>query len=83
MMWETKITAGCVAMGALWIVGVLMIIGGGVYDVAAAGQLGLALICGGLALALIRDNQRTRRMLQRPGEHVGPMRRVSEVKDWR
>lgn len=77
-MWETKVTAGCVAMCLLGFAGFVLIGLGAWLGVPAIGQGGMLVGCSSLALAVIRDNQRTRRMLGRPGEHVGPMRSVRE-----
>ena len=82
MMWDANISAGCVAMYLLSVVGVVLIAVGGLAGVPSLGQLGVALVGFAVGLMVLRDNQRTRRMLARPGETVGPMRSVSRPKDW-
>lgn len=79
-MWEAQISAGCVAIYSLWIAGMGAILAGGLLGFTTLGQIGLASVGGAISLAIIRDNQRTRRMLARPGENVGPMRSVP--RDW-
>jgi hypothetical protein len=37
-------------------------------------SLGIAFVGLGCTMAVIRDNQRTRRMLKRPGENLSPLR---------
>lgn len=82
-MWETKISAGCVAMFALLFVGAAMVVLGDAVGDDAVSLLGVLVGGGGLAMMVMRDNQRTRRMLARPGEHVGPMRSVpATTRDW-
>lgn len=86
LLWETNISAGCVVIYVFLVSGFTLIMVGGFVDVNAIGQLGLGLVCSGLTLVIVRDNQRTRRMLRRPGEHVGPMRSVpdhQDHQDWR
>lgn len=75
-MWETNISAGCVTMLALLVSGFAMIALGGIAGSTTLGQLGIGVLGLGLALMVMRDNQRTRRMLRRPGEHVGPVQSV-------
>lgn len=63
-------------------VGLATIVAGGFIGAPAIGQMGLALIGLGIAMMIMRDNQRTRRMLRRPGEHLGPLRSAPDPKDW-
>lgn len=80
MIWESNISPGCVCMYAFLVAGVTMVLAGWVFDEAPLGQLGVISAGFGIGLMILRDNQRTRRMLGRPGEHVGPMRSVP--RDW-
>ena len=73
-MWESGVSIGCLLMYAVW---------GAAFGLIAAGwivglelqNLGLALSALAAALTVMRDNQRTRRMLRRSGETVAPIRR--------
>lgn len=73
-MWDSDIELGCVVMYALGLIGSTLIVAA-LFIGHAVGDLGVALFLFACTLAVIHDNQRTRRMLARPGEKVAPMRR--------
>lgn len=74
-MWEQGISVGCALMYGLWGAAFVLIGTGGWFDESTLGQVGLALSALAAALTVMRDNQRTRRMLARSGEKVAPLRR--------
>lgn len=73
-MWESGVSVGCILMLGLWAVAFGMIGCSWALDMDGLGKIGLALSALAAALTVMRDNQRTRRMLRRSGETVAPMR---------
>ena len=73
-MWESGVSVGCLVMWSLWI-GAFGLIAAGWIGGQELQNLGLALSALAAALTVMRDNQRTRRMLRREGERVAPLRR--------
>lgn len=73
-MWESDVSVGCVVMYILGTIGTMFIIGALFVDRNGLAGAGVATIVVACAMAVIRDNQRTRRMLRRPDERLTPMR---------
>lgn len=77
-MWETDLSVtvskGFLLMVATWAAAVGLVVLAWLLHEGLIGHLGL--IVGGMAasLTVMRDNQRTRRMLRRPDEVVKPLR---------
>ena len=74
-MWESSVSAGCLVMYVVWTAAFGLIVAGWLLGSLELQNLGLALSALAAALTVMRDNQRTRRMLRRPGEAVAPLRR--------
>lgn len=72
-LWESVVSFGSVVMAALWALALMLIGIGWWIESPALGQFGIWFVAVASVLTVIRDNQRTRRMLARPGEHVGPL----------
>lgn len=75
-MWESgfSISVGCMVMYLSWAAVVGLLVGGWVLGSPEAQNIGLGLAALAASLTVMRDNQRTRRMLRRPGENLRPMR---------
>jgi len=73
-MWEPEVSSGGIMIAVTWTLAPTLIIVGWAIDVEALGQLGIVVSAAAASLTVIRDNQRTRRMLQRPGEVASPLR---------
>lgn len=75
-MWESgfSISVGCLLMYVLWSAAIGFIGIGWLMHDAELQNVGLGLSALAAALTVMRDNQRTRRMLRRPGENLRPMR---------
>jgi hypothetical protein len=75
-MWESgfSVSVGCLLMYVLWsaVIGFIGI--GWLAHDAEVQNIGLGLAALAASLTVMRDNQRTRRMLRRPGENLRPMR---------
>lgn len=76
-MWESgfSISVGCLLMYGLWSAVVGLIGMGWLTHDAEVQNVGLGLAALAAAFTVMRDNQRTRRMLRRPDERVAPLRR--------
>lgn len=76
-MWESRVSlsTGCALMIGAWVLTFGFIGVGWSLNVIGLQAVGLALSALAAALTIMRDNQRTRRMLARPGEVVAPLRR--------
>jgi hypothetical protein len=61
-------------MYGLWVATVGLLGVGWVAHLVEMQNVGLGLAAAAAALTVMRDNQRTRRMLRRPGENLRPMR---------
>jgi hypothetical protein len=75
-MWESgfSISVGCMVMYGLWVAVVALIGVGWLAHDAGLQNVGLGLSALAAALTVMRDNQRTRRMLRHPGETLRSMR---------
>jgi hypothetical protein len=75
-MWESgfSVSIGCALMYGLWAAAIGMLAVGWILYVVEIQNVGLGLSALAAALTVMRDNQRTRRMLARPGENLRSMR---------
>lgn len=63
MLWEPRISPGCVFMYTLWLAGIAMITLAWVLDHSALGQAGLTAAIGAGSVTVLRDGMRTRRQI--------------------
>lgn len=70
-MWSQQISVGCMCMWTAWGIAFMLIGAGWSMSIPALGQTGLASSAAAAALTVMRDNQRTRRMI-----HANERRRV-------
>lgn len=75
-MWESgfSVSVGCVLMYGAWVAVVSLLGVGWLTQDPTVQNIGLGLSALAATLTVMRDNQRTRRMLRRPGENLRPMR---------
>lgn len=74
VFWESGVSMAAVVMVTLWVGAFGIIATGWTLHMSSLGQMGLAISALAACLTIIRDNQRTRRMLRRsPLEVVAPM----------
>lgn len=74
-MWESGVSVGCIVMYGLWAGAIVAVAAGWGLGVWEIGQAGIVFAALAAALTVIRDNQRTRRMLRRKDEVLAPMRK--------
>jgi hypothetical protein len=74
-VWESGVSVGAMVMYGLWGVAFSLVGAGWMLEAAAVGQYGIVSSALAAAMTVMRDNQRTRRMLARPDERVAPIRR--------
>lgn len=64
-MWSTNVQLGCLFMWVLWGAAVVAIGAGWWRDTPYLGHVGIVAAAGAGTLTIIKDNQRTRRMIRR------------------
>lgn len=63
MLWQPRISPGCVFMYVLWLAGIAMITLAWILDHSALGQSGVIAAIGAGSLTVLRDGMRTRRQI--------------------
>lgn len=75
LMWEpVEVAPGGILIAVGWIAAPTLVIASWVADVSALGQMGIVIAAAAATLTVIRDNQRTRRLLAKPVAAASPLR---------
>lgn len=77
-MWEPGVSPGGIIITVGWVAAPALIVIGRIFNEPVLGQLGIVVVAGAATLSIIRDNQRTRRMLGRRGEQLASVNRTRD-----
>lgn len=78
-MWDpVEVSPASIVIGMSWVTAPALIFAAWITDINELGQLGIVVSAAAATLTVLRDNQRTRRMLKRPGETLASLSRTRQ-----